>query len=552
MSSPKKGKALRSPYLLVAIGAFLLALIAWQFYKYKIVNRNVNKAVAEKTKGLYRVHYDGLSFDEVSGVLHVKNIEIMPDTAVYDQLIQEGKNPPMLIRLTVPALDILGVKTPKALLTKQIEGSKVEVSDPTIVIELDHFSKDSTMYDPGQDIYKELLGKFLKIQVDSVEVIHASVLVRDRRSREMVFSGSNVSFLLSDLLIDSLTNKDSSRILFSRNLDMDCDEIALPSKDKRYRLHVGKIRFTGRDNSFYIGSLRFVPQLSESEFAASFPTQKDRYDLMLEGISLRNINRGAIWHKRIEADSLIINKSSFKIFRDLSYPRDTISRVGKYPQQQLMGLPVPVLIKKMVLVHSYIEYKEKNAKSDSAGRVKFFDVSATIDNVTNMKSAIARNNRCVVFFKSMFLNKAPANAKLVMLLKDPQGKFSIEGNIGRIDVASLNPLTEPMGLARMDKGNIDRLHFNFSCTDSSSEGKLEMLYNGLKISLLKKDKEENKYDKKGLASLAANIILKGSNPGSDGKTREEDVHFRRLLNRSMFNLIWKTIFTGVKQTAGIK
>ncbi len=469
MLSPQKGKALRSPYLLVAIGVFIVALIAWQFYKYKIVNRNVNKAVSEKTKGLYSVHYDGFTLDEVSGVLHVKNIGIIPDTVLYNQLVEEKKNPPVLIRLTIPALDILGVKTPKALLTKQIEGSKVEVSNPTIEIELDHFSKDSTMYDPGKDVYKELLGKFLKIQMDSVEVIHATVLVRDRRSKEIVFSGNNVSFLLSGLLIDSLTNKDSSRILFSRNLDMDGDEIAIPSKDKKYRLHVGKIRFSSRDNSFYIGSLRFVPQLSESEFAASFPTQKDRYDFVLEGISLRNINRGAIWHKRIEADSLIVNKSSFRIFRDLSYPRDTISKVGKYPQQQLLRLPVPVDIKKMVFVHSFIEYKEKNAKSDSAGKVQFFDVSATIGNVTNMKSAISRNNRCVVIFKSRFLGKAPAHAKLVMLLKDPKGKFSIEGNIGKIDVVSLNPLTQPMGLARMEKvGNIDKLHFNFSCTDSSS------------------------------------------------------------------------------------
>ncbi len=91
----------------------------------------------------------------------------------------------------------------------------MEVSNPTIEIELDHFSKDSTMYNPGKDVYKELLGKFLKIQMDSVEVIHARVLVRDRRSKEMLFSGNNVSFLLSGLLIDSVTSKDSSRILFS-------------------------------------------------------------------------------------------------------------------------------------------------------------------------------------------------------------------------------------------------------------------------------------------------------------------------------------------------
>ncbi len=99
-------------------------MIAWQFYKYKIVNRNINKAVSEKTKGLYSVHYDGLSLDEVSGVLHVKNIEIIPDTAVYEQMVEEKKNPPVLIRLTIPSLDILGVKTPKALLTKQIEGGR--------------------------------------------------------------------------------------------------------------------------------------------------------------------------------------------------------------------------------------------------------------------------------------------------------------------------------------------------------------------------------------------------------------------------------------------
>jgi len=78
------------------------------------------------------------------------------------------------------------------------------------------------------------------------------------------------------------------------------------------------------------------------------------------------------------------------------------------------------------------------------------------------------------------------------------------------------------------------------------------LYHDLKISLLKKDKKENKYDKKGLASLAANFIMKNSNPEGDKAPRVADVHFNRILNKSFFNLIWKTIFTGVKETTGIK
>ncbi|HMH22539.1 MAG TPA: hypothetical protein VK563_12225 [Puia sp.] len=552
MLTLKKGKGSGSAYWLVAIAVLVLAVIAWQFYKYKLVHKNVNKAVSEKTEGLYNIHYEGLSIDEVSGILHVKNIEIIPDTAVYGQLVREKKNPPMLIKLFIPALDILGVKTPKALLTKQIQGHKVEVSNPTIEIMLDHFAKDSTVYNPSRDVYKELLGKFLKIQMDSVEILHAKVIVRNRGSEAIAFSGNNVSFLLSDLLIDSVTNKDSSRILFSRNLDMDCDEIALPSGNKKYRLRVEKLRFTGRDNSFYIGSVRLIPQLPEAEFARSFPVQKDRYDFAMEGISLRNIDRGGIWRKRIEADSLIIGKSSFKVYRDLSQPRDTISIVGNYPHQLLMRLPIPVHIRKLIFLHSFIEYKEKNGKSDSAGKVQFFDAGATIDNVTNVKGAIARNNKCILSFTAKFLNKTPVNAKIVMLLKDPHGRFSIEGNIGSIDAVSLNALTQPMGLARMEKGNIDKLQFNFKATDSSSTGKLTILYSDLKVSLLKKDKEENKYDKKGLASLAVNIIMKKSNPVKGGDARVVDVHFNRILNKSFFNLIWKTIFAGIKETAGLK
>ena len=551
MLNTKKPKR-RLSWLLAGIGILVIAVIGWQFYKYRIVNRKVGEAVDEKSKGLYSIKYEGLRIDEVSGALHVKNIEIIPDTTVYNRMISEKTNPPVLLRLTIPALDITGVKTPKALLSKQIVGGIVLVSDPTIEIELNQFSRDSTVYNPGKDVYKELLGKFLKIQMDSVEVVRAKVIVRNRGSREIAFRCDNVSFLLTDLLIDSMSNKDNSRILFARNLDMACDEIALPSRNKKYRLRVEKVRFTGRDNSFYIGRIRLAPQLSEAEFAASFPVQKDRYDLTMEGISLRHIDRGAFWRKRIEGDSLIIARSSFKIFRDLSYPPDTVSKVGKFPQQLLMRLPIPVDINKTVFVHSFIEYKEKNARSDSSGKVQFFDVHATISHVTNMREAIAQDNKCVVLFRAKFLDKAPVDARVVLLLKDPRGRFSIEGNVGAIDTRSLNVLTQPMGLARMEKGRIDHLHFNFTGTDSSSGGKLEMLYSDLKISLLKKDKDENKYDKKGLASLAANIILKKSNPGKNEKARVADVHFNRILYKSFFNLIWKTIFTGMKETVGAK
>jgi hypothetical protein len=547
-----KSKKKRS-YLLFAIGVLILAVIAWQFYKYRLVHNKVENTVATKTKGLYTINYENLSLDEVSGILHVKNIEVLPDTAVYHQMVLDKNDPPVLLRLTVPALDITGVKTPKALLTKQIEGAKIEIAGPTIEILVNHSrndTKNTAVYNPANDITKQLLGKLLKIKVDSVKITHANVLVRNIHTGNTLFGSNNVSFLLSDLLIDSTTGKDSSRILFARNLDMDCDEIAFPLKNKKYKLDVGGLRFRSQNNALYIHRLKVIPQLSESEFVQSFPMQKDRYDFSFEDISLLGIDRQSLWRKEIVAESMIISKSSFKVYRDLSRPPDTSSKVGKYPQQQLMRLPIPINIKRLVFEHSFIEYKEKNAKSDSAGRLQFFDVSATLNNVTNRKEDIVRDNRCILNFKTRLLNKTPVAARLVMLLKDPHGRFSIEGDIGAIDVLSLNPLTRPMGLARMEKGKIDRLHFTITGTDSTGKGSLLLLYDDLKISLLKKDKDEGKLDKKGLASLFANLVIKNSNKGKNPRVVE--VHFDRILNKSFFNLIWKTIFTGVKQSVGMK
>jgi hypothetical protein len=537
-------------YLLLATGIIVIGVIGWQIYKYRIVSRKVGEAVLNKTEGLYSIHYEGLSFDEVGGVLHAKNIQVVPDTAVYRQMVTKGREPPMLLRLTIPTLNITGVKTPKALLTKQIEGGKVEINGPAIEILVGHRKKEAKGYHSATDISRELLGKLLKIQVDSVKIIHANVVVRNMNESAALFSSNNVSFQFSDVLIDSTTEGDSSRILFARNLDMACDEIAFPSKNKRYRFHVKGVRFTSRNDGVYIHQVKIIPQLPEDAFVRSFPVQKDRYDFSFEDVNLVHTSRQGVWDKEIVADSLVISKSAFRIYRDLSRPPDTASKVGKYPQQLLMRLPIPIHIKTAVFSNSFIEYKERNAKSDSAGKLQFYDVGATFKNISNRMEDIAVNNKCVLAFKAKLLNKAPADARVVMELGDRRGRFSIEGNIGAIDVVSLNPLTRPMGLAKMEKGKIDQLHFNFTGTDSASDGKVLLLYDDLKISLLKKDKDEGKLDKKGLASLFANFVIKNSNKGE--KPRIEDVHFDRILYKSFFNLIWKSIFTGVKQTVGMK
>ena len=209
------------------LAAIVFLVIAWQFYKYQFVQRKIARVLEEKTKGLYILHYDHLAFDEVGGMLHVRNIDIRPDTTVYEQMVREKKEPHVLLQIHVDALDIAGVATPKGLLAKELEGRKVEVTGARIRIMVQHFKRDSSIYNPTPDLKRQLLGRFLKIAIDSIQINDAKLFVGSVDSSETFFRSDDVSLLLSHLFIDSSAQKDSSTILYSRNLALDCKRLEL-------------------------------------------------------------------------------------------------------------------------------------------------------------------------------------------------------------------------------------------------------------------------------------------------------------------------------------
>src|SRR5450432_2153221 len=341
----KNRKPLKTIFLLIAIVSISIA--SYQFYnhyKYKFINKTLHLSVEKKSKGMYQISYVHLVVDEIAGQLKATKVNLQFDSFQFKSKIKEGSAPSVVVNIRVPELDIFGVNTPRALLHKQITARKMELDSPLIEINLSGFLKDTSEYSPGVEIYKQILGKMQLIRVDSIALNHARLIVKDFETGKIRFEGVDLSLLLTDLLIDSLHKDDSSRILFSQNLHLTCKEIILPSKDKRYIYLLNGLEYISGTNRFNIQKLEIQPQLSETEFAKSFRYQKDRYHFIMENISLHHIDRQALWHKRILADSLIIQTSSFRVYRDISYPHDSISRIGTYPQQQLMKLNLPIYI----------------------------------------------------------------------------------------------------------------------------------------------------------------------------------------------------------------
>jgi hypothetical protein len=551
-TSTPVGKIIALGILLLIIAAIGGGVIFWKIYRKQIVRNELENAVSKKSGGLYSIRYDSLLMDEAAGNLAVANLRLTYDSAIYISLQKKNDAPPTLLKITIPTLLVSGVKTPRALLSKEIVGKKLHIVNPVIDIYYTHTGKDSSKNIPTTEVYKQILGNLDMIQIDTLLITGAQISTRNMKTGKKNIQLDSASILLIDVAISEEHNKNPNDLLFAQQLYLNCKKLSWQSSNRLYNYSVDSVAVNSVDNTIHVKQFSIDPTLKEDAFVKSLPTQDDRFDFSFNDIRIRNINVKQLLDETVVADSVIIGSASFKIYRDLNMPRDKKNRVGTYPHQLLDKVPVSIVVKKLIIPAAFVEYKERNKITKQSGKVQFHKVYASISNLTNDKAAIQQNNVMTAEINASFLNKAPLKVTWQFYLQNPRGRFDIKGNLGSIAAPHANPLTVPMGPAKLEEGKINSVQFNFEGNNYRTDGSVKMLYNDLKLSLLEKDENSNKLDKKAMASFVANIVAKNDNPKQKEEPRVIQVHMDRNTNRSIFYLVWKSIFKGIKETVGIK
>src|SRR5450432_1028805 len=545
----------RTRLFYILSGIFLIALTVgifiWRNYKYKLVNKKFDKLVTGKSRGLYQLNYEHLVIDEALGNISVDDVEMLPDSLVYQNMTDQNTAPETLFYIRIPKLLISGVKTPRALLNKEISAHIIRIQNAKIEIRTGRgkTEKQSTFKNIlASEQYRQLLGKLKSIRADSVVLENASLTLVDRESKHIRCKAEGLSIRFAGIAIDSVTQNDSSRMLFSSDQAIHCNRLELPAKDKMSDFEITGLDYNSQTGNLRTDQIRLIPGLSEDAFVKVNKYAKDRLNISIGRLNMTHINRQALLHQQVVADTLQLTNASFHIFRDKSKPHDSIDRTHDYPQDVIMRLPISVHIKTIHLKDSYIEYKEKNDISDSSGKVSFFHVDARLTNVTNQIDSIRKNNQMRLHFSSLFLDKSRFTADIRMRLLDRTGNFQMDAELAKINAVELNPLLKPMALAELEKGEITSLKYHLNAMNTHARGKLLLQYHDIGIKLLKKDDDKNKYKTKFLPTLAASVLLKSSNP-QNGKMRTGNVDYTRDTYRSIFNLMWKSLFSGIKQVA---
>lgn len=552
----RKNQRWKSITLIVLILLVLVSGIAvYLNYHWKpILLQRIKSAIAVSTDELYRIDFDDINVNFVSGKVTIENIRFIPDKVVYEKMKLEGTAPSHVYSVEIAELILRRIQPWKVYFQNKLEINSIEISSPVLNVTFTDLKRKNTSERGKSLTAYQYLSPYLKsLKIGSVIFRDADfkyVDVANNNYKATALKGLYVK--ISDILIDSTSQFDRSRLYYTKDIFAELLGYQTITLDSNYVVKFNEFRASTSGGYARIRGLSVKPRYREMEFSRRFKYQKSRYSVDIDEVQFNKVNYDLLnKDRRLEAASLIFKKANFAIFLNKQKPDSIRDKGLNFPQLALQRFKLNTSIDTILLQNSRVDYSEFNPNSLRKGTLTFSKVNGTILNVSNDSVSLARNKFSDVKLTCLLMDRGRMDVNMRINLPDPRGTFSFKGALGKIDAEVLNSAIRPLSLIEIKSGFIDMMLFDGSGSIRGVRGNLTCYYNDLKIMLLEKSEESSWFRRKGLASIFANIlIIKDDNPLEGRPVRTVRYNYIRPMDSSFFNMIWKGFAQALLETIG--
>ncbi len=534
----------------VSVILFILVLAFFvNLYWEPILSKKLKSAVSAGTDSLYTINFSSAEVHVLQGKIIIYNIDLKPDTNVYNQRKKMHLAPNNLVNLHVKRLILSQIHPFKFYFKHILDIGTITLNGPDVhaSYQLNH-TKDTAAAD-NRTAWQKISKSLRSIHVGDIFLSDIHFKYDDYSGNKLVFSElKEMNVQANDLLIDSLTQTDRSRLLYCKDIIIDLNNYKGKTPNGLYNYTVKRLKLSTRQSQLNIDGLTLEPV---NDFFNK--SEKDRYSLKLDSIQLNNFDF-LTYHKyrTINASALIISRGSFDLFNNPNKINTNNNKITSFPNVAIRALNTDIKLDTLIARHIDISYNEHNKKSDKTGTITFNHTSGKFLNITTNKAALQTNNMATAQVSSYFMNRGKLDASFTFNLTDKDAAYSYKGTVGPMNLSLVNPATIPLAMVKITSGKLKKFDFDFKANSKVSKGKVTVLYNDLKVNILKADTANQKLKNKLIATLFANVfILKHNNPDNEGEIpRSFNIIYKRPVNSPFFRTIWQSLLTGIKPAVG--
>lgn len=549
------------PFVLLIVIAGIAGGVYYAYNKYIAGNHwkpylqaELKALVLKSTDSLYHIEYSDFDLDITSGDATLRDFKLIPDTAVYEKLVAMKKAPDNLFILSVKKLSIKNLGAVKAYKEKILGISNISIEKPSLTIVNKRYDyNDTVKVGKPKSPYELIKSTFKQLHIDSISLKDISLnYINKNDGAEKHTALKHLNINISDVKIDSLSDKDTSRFYYTKGININIDDYKITTPDSMYKAEIKQIYFSTSQRVIVLNGVTFEPRYSYANFYKKTGEPGDIYKLKFKRIDIRDINlQKFLREQKLYAGTLDLANASVQIYSDNSYQGVRTVKTGKDPQQALQKVALDMHLKKINIKNTLISYAEKDATTGYTGLITFNNTYGTILNVTNDPAIKKVNPYMVAHIYTRFMDAADLNVNFKFNLASKIGAFNYSGTLGSFDGRKLDKLVKPLALVHVQSADIDKLHFDVDASNYYGRGELEFYYKNLNIQLLKKVQGQKQLQTLGFISKLANtLIIEQDNPDKKGNFRHGPIDLKRDPQVSFFSFLYKALLDGLKPSVG--
>lgn len=563
---PYKKKKRLYRRLMLALAVVLVMIAAGFLFLARnmrpVLTQKLKDQVVRSSDSLYRITFRTLGLNLYTGSITISDFRLIPDTAVYERLKALHVAPENLFDVSVQRLELNHAHPFRLFLKKEVRIKEIRINHPVIKILHEDIALNDTTQSLEQIMRNLISGPLNSIRINRIGLNNISISYKNNSNPQARgFSLDNADMVFKELAIAPETIHDTTLYFYSKDMWVHLTDLKMPVKNSLYTLYLKDIAYSTQQQTALIKGFSVETGLSDAAFDRASGIQKDKISFEADSIQLNGLNIINIMYKRKIGTlrSLSLTDGTLDVYRNRDLPEK--KELKPLPQGMLRRAAEAYLMQTISakftldtvhLDHVNITYREHNPDSRRTGEVSFTNTRGAFYNITNDSLQLRQKNHARADLQALFMGKGKVRVHFDFNLTDPADIFSYSGHLSTMKATALNSATRNLGLVSIRSGVIDKLDLNFNADDRGASGTVGLLYQDLNVKLLSLDESSGSLKNKGIASLLTNIlVLKNNNIEGPDPLQEASVYYTRDKYKSMFNLMWKSVFEGVKSVLGM-
>lgn len=268
MTGRSKKRLKRISFIIMCI-IILFFTVNW-YLSYRLedaLKEQLNDKISEMSGGFYTLSFDKLKVSILTGELSIKDIELKPDSAIFNDWQLKDSLPQTYFAIKLGSIEFNGINLIWKLNYKKLDFSLFEIKDPEVWITTTGDGTSAHKKDGNNDnlesknLYEIVAPHINSLRANEIRILNGSITYSVKDSIDStIYSLQKVNFHAYGFALDSTSLMDH-RLLYCDNFDFMTNKPQTLLSDTRLEINMGSILFDTRDSIVRFDGIHIHPML---------------------------------------------------------------------------------------------------------------------------------------------------------------------------------------------------------------------------------------------------------------------------------------------------